>query len=67
MGLWRHMLWIFDQNSVDKHNVLAVAAQCLHSMKAFLFLSLSPTATSGWEGTMGKRLRGHTAGTADLW
>lgn len=59
IGPWRHMLWICAQNSVDKHNVLAIAAQCL---QAFLFPTLSPTAI---RLRLGKRLRGFAAGTAD--
>lgn len=63
IGLWRHVLWISEENSVDKLSSLATAAHRLHSVKAFLFHTLSPTAS--WLG-VGKRLGGAAAGPPDI-
>lgn len=57
------MLCICDQNHADKHNALAIAEERLHSVKAFLFSTLSSTAS---RLGVGKRLGGNAAGTADL-
>lgn len=57
IGLWRHMLWIYEENTVDKLSGVGTAAQRLHSIKAFLFHTLCPAGSwlgvgrqLGWEG-----------------
>lgn len=53
IGLWRHVLWISEENSVDKLSSLATAAHRLHSVKAFLFHTLQQVGwgwARGWEG-----------------
>ena len=50
------LFWICDRNSVDNRDVLAIAEQCLHSIKAFPVSHTAPqqvgwACTRSWEGT----------------
>ena len=56
------MFWIFYQNSVDNKDVLVIAEQWLHSIKAFYFSHAAPPVS---QLGVHKKLGGDTAGTAD--
>jgi len=56
------MVWICDQNILENIGDLAIAEQCLHSVKAF---SASHAALPASRLGVHKRLGGDTDGTAD--
>ena len=62
-GLYGAMFWICGQNSIGNNtHVLAIAEQCLHSVKGFSAPHPAPPAS---RLGVHKKLGGDTAGTAD--